>query len=828
MIFVVTSKIVRTISYVNLRLLVLLVGLFLAFGPNVSHVIPVVDRFVFLMGSYLFETPSEASKITIVNVPEREIELWQNDIYNGGQLSALLANLLHSKNTIVGIVIDRSVASGSEEVDSFIQRVTDSSKSSNQKKHALALQERKNFLYESFKNPRVIVGVEKLDQLNMSSWTKHKALVENIPAALQNWFWNTCLGCEDDIFSQSLDQNKIQQFPILYEKNGTNWLYFSQNDGEYYPGFLGKFLAASIITDMKDFDGNFLGEDQFFASWDSREKFSLGDRRVRISYDGSFFSMNNLLRRMHPNIESIALEEALARRAFPQAIFIASEKSEIVKHLARSFYSLKHDRSFAIPWWYELYSRLLTLFIAVFLFLGVAYLSNLLLSIVTWGMFVFISTFSITLLVTKGLWLPVGNLLLFLFAAYFVINLWKEQHKRSSKLAKQIEELSMSQADMLVNNDRMDEAGRLLLGCNATEPVLHRLYDYAESYSTSKKFDLAIGLYSEINSRKKNYRDVPQKLHVLKKMLTPEENPREVFSLEKTTVLGSKSPSDPSILGRYEVNQEIGRGAVGRVFLGFDPRIARKVAIKTLNYDQFEGNQLEDIKSRFFREAEAAGRLSHPNIVSVYDVGEEGNLAYIAMDYVEGKPLNQFVDKANLLPVFEVYRIICDVASAIDYAHGNNVVHRDIKPGNIMYSPSPYQVKVTDFGIARLVDDSRTSTGEILGSPLYMAPEQLKGKRVTQEADVFSLGVTFYQLLTGELPFKGDNLASLTYEIIHGKHKNIRTVRKNLPASAARIVNQALQKDVKDRYESAAEMLTVLKRAMRRDFSTESKNVGIV
>ncbi len=198
------------------------------------------------------------------------------------------------------------------------------------------------------------------------------------------------------------------------------------------------------------------------------------------------------------------------------------------------------------------------------------------------------------------------------------------------------------------------------------------------------------------------------------------------------------------------------------------------------------------------------------------------------MDFAEGKALNHFVGADNLLPVFEVYRIICDVAQALEYAHDNNIVHRDVKPGNIIYNPSPYQVKVTDFGIARLTDDSKTNTGEILGSPLYMAPEQLKGKKVNRAADIFSLGVTFYQLLTGRLPYEGDNLAALTYEIIHGKHKSVRTVRKDLPASAARITNQALQKDPEDRYETAAEMATVLKKAIKRDFAAEAKKIGYV
>lgn len=273
-------------------------------------------------------------------------------------------------------------------------------------------------------------------------------------------------------------------------------------------------------------------------------------------------------------------------------------------------------------------------------------------------------------------------------------------------------------------------------------------------------------------------------------------------------------------LGRYRLERELGRGAMGVVYLGFDPKISRKVAIKTLHYNQFEANSLPAVKERFFREAAAAGKLRHPNIVTIYDAGEESDLAYIAMDYVEGDSLSAHIRKDQLLEVELVYYIMALVSDAVNDANSQGIIHRDIKPSNILYDSKTNEVKVADFGIARIMDGSatRTKTGELVGSPLYMSPEQIKGETVGKQSDIFSLGVTFYQLLTGELPFKGDSLANLSYQIVQCKFKPVDEVRPGLPDSARRIIAKALQKNPDNRFETAAEMHDALQRAYSRDF----------
>lgn len=273
-------------------------------------------------------------------------------------------------------------------------------------------------------------------------------------------------------------------------------------------------------------------------------------------------------------------------------------------------------------------------------------------------------------------------------------------------------------------------------------------------------------------------------------------------------------------LGRYRIERELGRGAMGIVYLGFDPKISRKVAIKTLHYNQFDATELPAVKERFFREAAAAGKLRHPNIVTIYDAGEENDLAYIAMDYVEGVSLASHTKKGQLLDVELVYYIMALVTDAVSEANAQGIIHRDIKPSNILYNAKTNEVKVADFGIARIMDGSatRTKTGELVGSPLYMSPEQIKGDAVGKQSDIFSLGVTFYQLLTGELPFKGDSLANLSYQIVQCKYRAVDEVRPGLPESARRIIAKALQKNPENRYPNADDMHDALQKAYARDF----------
>jgi eukaryotic-like serine/threonine-protein kinase len=267
----------------------------------------------------------------------------------------------------------------------------------------------------------------------------------------------------------------------------------------------------------------------------------------------------------------------------------------------------------------------------------------------------------------------------------------------------------------------------------------------------------------------------------------------------------------PERLGRYALEREIGRGAMGIVYLGRDTAINRLVAIKAIPLaSEFSDAELVEARARFFREAETAGRLNHPNIVTIYDVGEERGLAYIAMEYLKGHHLSDYARSNNLLEPRKVLDLTGRTAAALGFAHKQQVVHRDIKPANLMFDSATDVLKITDFGIARLSGAGSTRTGIVLGTPSFMSPEQLEGRTVTGHSDLFSLGVSLFQLLTGQLPFTADSMTGLMQQIAEAPHPPLRAFRPDLPECVETVIDRALKKNPDDRYDSGAQMAAAL------------------
>ena len=347
------------------------------------------------------------------------------------------------------------------------------------------------------------------------------------------------------------------------------------------------------------------------------------------------------------------------------------------------------------------------------------------------------------------------------------------------------------------------------------DAVMGNLYNLALDFERKRQFNKAEAVYEHMAAYDKDYKDLQSKLNRAK-------------NLSETVMLGGGGGSHPGgtmlldgggvekpMLGRYQVEKELGKGAMGVVYLGKDPKIGRVVAIKTMALSQeFSGDELVDARERFFREAETAGRLQHQNIVTIFDAGEEHDLAYIAMEFLKGKDLLDHCKDGNLLPVPKVLSIIARVAEALAYAHRQNVVHRDIKPANIMYENDTDTVKVTDFGIARITDSSKTKTGLVLGTPSFMSPEQLAGKKVDGRSDLYSLGVMMFQMLAGVLPFRGESMAELMYKIANEEAPDIRIIRSELSESLANLVALSVSKRPETRYQDgdqfAADLRLVL------------------
>jgi eukaryotic-like serine/threonine-protein kinase len=417
------------------------------------------------------------------------------------------------------------------------------------------------------------------------------------------------------------------------------------------------------------------------------------------------------------------------------------------------------------------------------------------------------------LLLLGRVWIPLMLPVMVLLFSYpaIVFRTWLSH--REDYLLNELSYANRQLGRMLQAQGELDQALEKYRRCQVDAPLLEQLYHLGLDFERKRQFSKAISAFQYIESVASAFRDVAERIERNQAM-----EQRIVLtkggaaSTTGTVIMNAEGMQKPTI-GHYEVEKEIGRGAMGMVYLGRDPRIGRMVAIKTMALsDEFEGTQLDEVKQRFYREAETAGRLNHPNIVHVYDIGEDQELAFIAMDFLPGKDLGSFVKPKQLLPIKTVLDVVQQVAEALDYAHKKKVVHRDIKPANIIYDEQAGTAKVTDFGVACLTDSSKTRTGTILGSPSYMSPEQVAGKRVDGRADIFSLGVTLFQMLTGHLPFEADSLGSLMYKITNEEHPKPGRFRKGLPTCAVRIINKCLQKDPGMRYQNGAELAAALER----------------
>ncbi|BBO22314.1 MAG: hypothetical protein AMXMBFR31_05740 [Candidatus Desulfobacillus denitrificans] len=269
--------------------------------------------------------------------------------------------------------------------------------------------------------------------------------------------------------------------------------------------------------------------------------------------------------------------------------------------------------------------------------------------------------------------------------------------------------------------------------------------------------------------------------------------------------------TEPKKLGKYEIRRELGQGAMGIVYEGFDPMIARRVALKTVRRDQLDRAEVEEILARFKREAQAAGRLNHPNIVQIYEYGEDDGTAFIAMEFVEGRELKDFFDADERFPLAEVVRIMGQLLEALDYSHKNGVVHRDIKPANIILLKDG-TVKVADFGIARVESSNLTQAGSVLGTPSYMSPEQFMGQTVDGRSDLFSAGVILYQFLTGEKPFTGA-LTTIMHKVLKEEPPAPSALNVQVPRPFDALVRRALAKRPDERFQNGREFAIALKMA---------------
>ncbi len=483
-----------------------------------------------------------------------------------------------------------------------------------------------------------------------------------------------------------------------------------------------------------------------------------------------------------------------------------------VMALAHGVSSILQEQFFVVPWWGEIVR--LAAFVGVLLYLTLALprLKAATAAAVTAGLFALALVVHFGLMASKFTWIPLMLPLSLLLVGHLALT---TKRFLVTERGKERSDVDLAHTNRMLGlghqgQGQLDMAFDCFRKLPVDESVLELLYNLGLDFERKRQFNKAESVFKYIADFDAKFRDIA-------------ERSQRAVQMQNTVILGTgaQHPGGALIigagaekpkLGRFEVEKELGKGAMGVVYQGRDPKIGRVVAIKTLALSQeFDGDELIDVKERFFREAQTAGRLAHPNIVTIYDTGEEHDLAYIAMEFLKGRDLVAHTKPDSLLPLKTVMSICARVADALAYAHQNNVVHRDVKPANIMYEAQTDNVKVTDFGIARITDSSRTKTGMVLGTPSYMSPEQLSGQKIDGKSDLFSLGVTLYQLACGQLPFRGDTMAQLMFRIANEPPAAITTTRADVPPCLVSVLEVALAKQPEQRFQSGREMAEAIR-----------------
>jgi eukaryotic-like serine/threonine-protein kinase len=411
-----------------------------------------------------------------------------------------------------------------------------------------------------------------------------------------------------------------------------------------------------------------------------------------------------------------------------------------------------------------------------------------------------------------GQWIKIGYPLLLLVGGYLIVI---SKSFLVTEKGKELVEASAIETNRMLGlsfqgQGMLDLAFEKFRLCPVDDGLKDSLYNLALDFERKRQYSKAASVLDHIAAKDPKYKDVVAKAKKLK-----EASEGAVFggvgARKEGTVMLSGGATKPT-LGRYEIEKELGRGAMGVVYLGRDPKINRMVAIKTMMLEEgSDGGNAKEIKERFFREAESAGTLNHPNIVRIFDAGEENEVAYIAMELLDGEDLTKFCAKASLLPLDKVLAYVATVADALDYAHAQGIVHRDIKPANIMMLKDG-SVRVADFGIARITASSKTATGTVMGTPSYMSPEQVAGRKVDGRSDLFSLTVALYELVTGEKPFKGgEGIGTLLFQIANDPHPDILETNPALPPALKAVIDKGLAKNPDDRYQRGSELAAALR-----------------
>ncbi len=621
----------------------------------------------------------------------------------------------------------------------------------------------------------------------------------------------------------------IGHFNLRYDMDGTarmeRLLY--EYDGLFFPSYTlslaSLFKSLSLNDIVIDTDNNVIklgSQDEVPMTNRSHSEMLISFKGPRNSFKSfSFFDVINDKIPLSVFKNKLVLLSPSAAGIMNPLSTPTDPTMPVGEFSAHTIWSILNKQFIQKPAWAELAEIILIFLLGLVIALVLPRLKALFSGVVFLVLLFTIVLGTISAFVSSGVWIPSMYPLLELIIgyigvvsiSYFVTETHRDKVEGESAETNRMLGLSFQSQGML------DMAFDKFRRVPVNDEMKDNLYNLALDFERKRQFNKAAAVYAYIEENDSKFKDVTERKQKL--MQTSETM---VFgdsflggASKDNGMMGTGTGVRPT-LGRYEVEKQLGKGAMGIVYLGRDPRINRTTAIKTFRFeDEYDSDDVKDMKEKFFREAESAGTLSHPNIVTIYDAGDEQDLAYIAMEYLEGDDLEKYIKKDNLLPMRKVIDYIADIADGLNYAHERGIVHRDIKPANIMLLKSGV-IKITDFGIARITATSKTQTGIVKGTPYYMSPEQFSGEKVDGRSDIFSLGVMMFQLLTGQLPFYADNPAALMNKIMNVPHPDPRKINPKIVKPLVLILNNALMKDRNKRYQKASQMSAHLRQTGKK------------
>ena len=617
----------------------------------------------------------------------------------------------------------------------------------------------------------------------------------------------------------------VGHFNLAYDMDGTarkERLIYAYN-GLYFPSYTLRLATHYLNLDLSDISAD-LGEEVHLGSLVDIPTTLYSELLISFKGPGGSFKRYSFFDVINDKIPASVFHNKLVLVS-PSAAGIMNPLSTstdpvmpVGEFSAQTIWAVLNKQFVQKPLWTDMAELLMILVLGMVIAFLLPRLKALLAGVVFITILFILLFGSIYMFVYRGMWVPSAYPLLEIVfgyigvvsLSYFATETSKEKVEGESAETNRMLGLSFQSQGML------DMAFDKFRRVPVNDEMKDILYNLGLDYERKRQFNKAAAVYGYIEEEDGGFKDVRErKMKLMQASETMVFGDSFLSGSGEPDMLDTGSEVKPT-LGRYEVEKQLGKGAMGVVYLGKDPRINRTTAIKTFRFtDEFEEKEIGELKEKFFREAESAGTLSHPNIVTIYDAGDEQDLAYIAMEYLEGVDLQQHIKKDNLLPMRKVIDYVADIADGLDYAHKRGIVHRDIKPANIMLLKSGV-VKITDFGIARITATSQTRTGVVKGTPYYMSPEQFSGEKVDGRSDIFSLGVMMYQLLTGSLPFYADNPAALMNKIMNSPHPDPRKGNPKIVKPLVMILDKALAKEREKRYQTSAQMCTHLRQTGKK------------